>query len=124
MTPFISSETMRDSVSPSSSPSLWRSISRVKKDLVVLKKAMTRKTIKRVANKDRLAALSLMTGAQSSQDKWKKPAPRANWKAVSRTVEELGVMAKDKKGTWVKSCRESSNRDTEVFVLTEEMTAV
>ena len=33
---------------------------------------------------------------------------RAKWKEVSRTVEELGMLAKDKKGTWVKSCKESS----------------
>ena len=42
---------------------------------------------------------------------------------VSHTVEELGRMAKDKKGIWVRNCTERSKRETEVFVLVEEMAA-
>ena len=59
--------------------------------------------IKRVAREDKLAVFSPDNASQSSQDKWKKPAPRSKWKEVSRTVEELGMQAEDKKGTWVKS---------------------
>ena len=40
-----------------------------------------------------------------------------------RTVEELGMLSKDNKGTWVKSCKESSERETEVVVLAEETAA-
>ena len=55
----------------------------------------------RKACEDPLAALPC-NGGQSSQEKWKKPALPAKWKEVSHTVEELGMLAKDQRGTWVK----------------------
>ena len=47
-----------------------------------------------------------------------------NSKEVSHTVEELGMMAKDKKGPLVKSCKESSKRESEVLVMAEELASV
>ena len=37
-------------------------------------------------------------GAQSSQDKWRKPAPRTYWKEVSHTEDELGFFGKRQEG--------------------------
>ena len=41
----------------------------------------------------------------SSQDQWSKSASRAKWKDVSNTVEELGTMVKDQKGTRIKAAK-------------------
>ena len=44
---------------------------------------------------------------------------------VERSVQHsLGTLAKDKKGTWVKSCKESMKRDTEVLVMADELNAM
>ena len=59
-------------------------------------------------------------GGHSSQDKWRKPARQATWKEVSHTVEEMEMMSKDKKITWVESCQEGSKRESEVLVMAEE----
>ena len=37
----------------------------------------------------------------------------------SHSVDEMGLLVKEKKGTWIKSCRESSKRETEVFAIPE-----
>ena len=50
--------------------------------------------VKRVAYEDRLAALLDDDGGQSSQDRWKKPAPQAKWKEVSHTVGLLALCEK------------------------------
>ena len=42
-----------------------------------------------------------LLGDRSSQDKWRKPAHRVKWKEAFHTVEELGMLVKDKKGTWI-----------------------
>ena len=49
-------------------------------------------------------------GAQSYHDQWGAQGPRMKWKEVSHTVEQLGFLAKDKKSTWVRSCKESSKK--------------
>ena len=38
-------------------------------------------------------------------------------------MEELGTMAKDKKGSWIKSCKQSMKRKTEVLVMADELKA-
>ena len=57
---------------------------------------------------------------QSSPERWKKPTPRLYGK-ISHSVDELGLLVKEKKGTWIKRCRESSRRETEVFATSEDM---
>ena len=42
----------------------------------------------------------------------------------SRTLEELRMLAKDKKGTWAKSWKESSKRESDVIVLAEDVAAM
>ena len=54
---------------------------------------------------------------------WKKPASRAKWQEVSNTVEELGTLAKETKGLWIKICNESVKRETEVLVTADELKA-
>ena len=50
-------------------------------------------------------------------------------RTFSGKVEEEGTpgdierVSQDKKGTWVRNCTERSKRETEVFVLVEEMAA-
>ena len=63
-------------------------------------------------------------GGQSSQDKWKKPAPLAKWTEVSHPVEELGMLARDKWGSWVDSCKEGLKRESKVFVMAEEFASM
>ena len=65
-----------------------------------------------------------MMSGQSSQDKWRKPAPQAKSKEVSHTVEELGMIAKEKKGPLDQSCKESSKRESEVLVMAEELASM
>ena len=36
-------------------------------------------------------------------------------------MDELVLLVKEKKGTWIKSCRESSMRESEVFAISEGM---
>ena len=38
---------------------------------------------------------------------------------MSHNVEELGMLAKEKKSTWIKSCKESSKRETEKNAISE-----
>ena len=71
--------------------------------------------IKRVANETRWRPSPVDEGVHSSQEKWKKPTPRAKWKEVSCTAEELAMLEKDKKGTWVTSCTQSFKGESEVF---------
>ena len=40
---------------------------------------------------------------------------------MSRTVEELGTIVKEKKSTLMKSCKESSKRDTEMHTMSESV---
>ena len=58
---------------------------------------------------------------QRSQDKWKSSKPGAKRKDVSHNVEELGMIVKEKKSTWVKSCKENSKRETEICAISEGM---
>ena len=60
-------------------------------------------------------------GGQSSQDKWKNLKPRVQWKEMSHNVDELGTLVNEKKSTWVKSCKESSKRETAVDAISEGM---
>ena len=57
---------------------------------------------------------------QSSQDKWKSSKPRAKWKDISRNVRNW-VCPWKKKSTWIKSCKESSKRETEIYAISEGM---
>ena len=41
--------------------------------------------------------------------------PRAKWKEISHDVEELDMLVKEKKSTWVKSCKENSRTKTEIY---------
>ena len=43
------------------------------------------------------------------------------WKEVSHTVNQLGFLVKDKKGTWVRSCEERSKRESDVMVMADEL---
>ena len=52
---------------------------------------------------------------QSSQDKWKSAKPRAKWKDISHDVEEVEMLVKEQKSIWIKSCKESSKSETEVY---------
>ena len=65
---------------------------------------------------DGISLLCQMEG-QSSQDQWKRPAPRGRWKEVSDVVGDLGSLPKDEKSSWQKSCKESMNREQEVLVM-------
>ena len=57
---------------------------------------------------------------QRSQEKWKSSKTRAEWKDTSHCVEELGTLVREKKSTWIKSCKESSKKkDTEVSAKSE-----
>ena len=98
---------------------------RVKKNLDVVKKAVTRKNTcwssRGWLTKTSWQRSRVDDECQSCQDKWRKPAPQAKSKEVSQTVEELGMMAKEKKGPLVKSCKESSKRESEVLVMAEEL---
>ena len=94
--PFVSSREIRVFISSLSS---LRSRSRVEKILAVLKKAVTKKR-----------GWHTRTGWQPSPvdggDKVLRTnedvSTRAKWKEVSHTVEELALLAKDKKNTWAK----------------------
>ena len=99
-----SSEMMRVSMSLFSSPSRRKPISTVRKNIAVLKRAMSKKNAgwsskdwNSKANRQRSA---VEDAGQSSQDKWKSSKPRAKWKDISHNVEELGVLVKEKKSTW------------------------
>ena len=39
-------------------------------------------------------------------------------------MEELGTLAKVKKGTWIQNCKESVKRETEVRVMADELQAM
>ena len=41
--------------------------------------------------------------------------PRAKWKEISHDVEELDMLVKEKRSTWVKSCKENSRTKTEIY---------
>ena len=96
----------------------------MKKNLAVLKEAMTRKNASwssRGWHTKTGSQHSLVDdGGQNSQDRWKKPAPYAKWKEVSRLAEELEMLAKDKKEVCgFKKCKESSKRESEVLDMAE-----
>ena len=86
MMPFISSWEKGVSISSSPSPSPLRSRSRVKQNLAVFQKGHDQEkfelVIKRVAYEDRLATPLDDDGGQSSQERWKKPAPGRSGKKL------------------------------------------
>ena len=44
-------------------------------------------------------------GGQSTQDQWKQPTSRGGWKEVSIASGALGLLLKEQKSTWQKSCK-------------------
>ena len=87
-------------------------------NIAVLKRAMSQKHVgwssKDWNSKSNWQRSAVEDAGQSSQDKRKNSKPRAKWKEISRTLEELGTLVKDKTSTWIKSCKESSKRETEI----------
>ena len=105
MTPFISSEKMRVSISPSSSsPSPRNSRSRAKKNLPVLKRAMTRINAR------------WSSGVWRTKTRWQ--SFRQIWMLGSEAqwINCAFFWAKDKKSTWCRSCEESSKRESDIMV--------
>ena len=95
-------------MSPSSSCPRRKPISRVRKHIAVLKQAMSQKHAgwlsKDWNSKSNWQRSAVEDAGQSSQDKRESSKPRAKWKEISHTVEELGTLVKEKKSTWIKGC--------------------
>ena len=59
--------------------------------------------------------------ASSSEERWIEPRKKTVWRDVSRIVEEMGNLIKDKKSSWNKSSKESLKREEDVSKLSEDM---
>ena len=109
----------RVSLSPSFSPSPVR---RNKKKLLVLKKAMAKKSWSTRGWESRQNWKSNpVNHASSSEERWIEPRKKHVWKDISRTVDEMGIWIKDKRSSWTKSSKESLKREEEVSKLSEDM---
>ena len=78
--------------------------------------------IERLAFESQLAALSptrMEDTARSTNGRISNA--RVTWKEISHNVDELGLLVKEKTSTWVKSCRESSERETEAYATSKGM---
>ena len=106
-------------MSPSFSPSPIR---RNKKKLLVLKKAMAKKSWASKGWDHRQSwRANPVHQASSSEDRWLEPRKRHEWKDISRNVDEMGNWIKDKRIFWTKSSKESLKREEEVSKLSEEV---
>ena len=63
-------------------------------------------------------------GAQSSHDTWSFTGNRKQWKEITHSMNQLECATKDKKNTWVKSCKESTTRKSEIKVLASDILGV
>ena len=123
MVPFISSREIRVSMSSSLSPSPLRSRSRVTKNLAVLKKAMTRKT--RAGHQDdgmrRQAGCTplLMMGVKVLRTSGRSQHPGEVERSLSHSGRTGDAGKGQKKGTWVKSCKERTKHIRAVLNRTE-----
>ena len=43
------------------------------------------------------------------------------WKEVSHTLNQLAFLARNKKSTWVKSCKESSKGESDITLMAGEL---
>ena len=92
------------SLSPSCSPSpIQRN---KKKKLLVLKRAMAKKSwsTRDWESRQNWKAVPI-THASSSEERWIEPRKKHVWRDVSRIVDELGNLIKDKKSSWNKSSK-------------------
>ena len=125
MAPFVSSEMMRVSISPSSPPSNRKPISKVRHTLQYSNDRCPKKhagwSSKDWNSKSNWQRSAVEDAGQSSQDKWKRSKPRAKWKEISHNVEELGVLLKEKKTHGSKVARKVRNCETEIFAISEGM---
>ena len=61
-----------------------------------------------------------MEGAdRSSHDKWRSSKPEGKWKEISAERDALGSALKEKSNTWTKSCKESAQRESELYKMVE-----
>ena len=108
---------MRVSISPSSSPSRRKPISS-QENIAVLKRAMSKKARRLVIKRTGTRKPTGRAPPSKMRDRAHKTSGkarnlRAKWKEISRTVEELGTLVKEKKSAWIKSCNETSKRETD-----------
>ena len=106
-------------MSPSSSPSRRKPMSRVRKNIAVLKRAMSKRI---PVGRQKTGTRKTIGSAPplEMQDRVRKTRRNVQnlmqkCKDISHNVEELGMLVKEKRITWIKSCKESSKRETEVY---------
>ena len=108
---------MRVSTSPSSSPSRRKPISKVKKTLQYSSERCPKSTPvghqKNGTRKPTGRAPPSKMQDRARKTSGKARNLRAKWKEISRTVEELGTLVKEEKSAWIKSCNETSKRETD-----------
>ena len=97
----------------------------VKKSLAVLQKAMTKNnsswSSREWHTKTKWQSSPVDAGAQSSHERWSGPKPWMKGKEVVRPVHQLACLVRDKKGTWIKSCDESSKRKSDVMAMADKL---
>ena len=58
-------------------------------------------------------------GCQSSHHTWHISQPQGTWREISAEMDAVRTTVKEKTNTWNKSCKESANRETEVYKMSE-----
>ena len=99
--------------------------------LVVLAKAEVKShekpgTLERAMTR---TSASWSTGRWHTRNKWQSSpfvssGPKMQWKEITHSMNQLEVLTKDKNNTWVKSCKESSKRESEIMVIATELLGV
>ena len=100
-------------------------MSKVRKNSAILKRAITERRTRwsgRDWNSEPKShwRCSPVEGAgQSSRDEWQSSKPQGKWKEISTEIDALGSALKEKSDTWTKSCRESTERESELHMMVE-----